>query len=31
VARLPAQVQQFPYNIYMWELRRRIRSGRPLV
>jgi uncharacterized protein (DUF2236 family) len=31
VRRLPAPLQAFPYNIYMWDLRRRIRAGRPLV
>ena len=29
--RLPAPLQQFPYNAYLWDLRRRIRTGRPLV
>ena len=29
--RLPPALQQFPYNAHMWELRRRIRTGRPLV
>jgi len=29
VRRLPAPLQAFPYNIYMWDLRRRIRAGRP--
>lgn len=29
--RLPAPLRQFPYNVYLWDLRRRIRDGRPLV
>jgi len=29
--RMPTPLQQFPYNVYMWDLRRRISSGRPLV
>lgn len=31
VRRLPAPVQAFPYNVYLWDLRRRIRGGRQLV
>lgn len=31
VRRLPRWVQAFPYNVVLWDLRRRIRAGRPLV
>jgi uncharacterized protein (DUF2236 family) len=31
VRRLPAPLQQFPYNVYLWDMRRRIKRGRPLV
>jgi uncharacterized protein (DUF2236 family) len=27
----PPQVREFPYNYLMWDVRRRIRTGRPLV
>lgn len=29
--RLPRVLRQFPYNYFLWDLRRRIRTGRPLV
>lgn len=29
--RMPAAVRAFPYNYYLWDLRRRIKSGKPLV
>ncbi|KAA9151169.1 DUF2236 domain-containing protein [Amycolatopsis acidicola] len=29
--RSPRVLREFPYNAYMWDLRRRIASGRPLV
>ena len=29
--RSPRVVRQFPYNLYLWDLRRRISTGRPLV
>ncbi|HVW42671.1 MAG TPA: oxygenase MpaB family protein [Amycolatopsis sp.] len=29
--RSPRVVREFPYNAYLWDLRRRIRTGRPLV
>ncbi|MEV7039268.1 oxygenase MpaB family protein [Amycolatopsis sp. NPDC051061] len=28
---LPAAVRRFPYNLCLWDLRRRLRTGRPLV
>jgi uncharacterized protein (DUF2236 family) len=28
---LPAAVRRFPYNLCLWDLRRRLRAGRPLV
>ncbi len=28
---LPAVVRRFPYNLCLWDLRRRLRTGRPLV
>jgi uncharacterized protein (DUF2236 family) len=31
VRRLPAPVRAFPFPLMLWDLRRRIRSGRPLV
>jgi uncharacterized protein (DUF2236 family) len=31
VRRLPGWAQAFPYNVLLWDLRRRIRAGRPLV
>jgi uncharacterized protein (DUF2236 family) len=31
VRRLPRWAQAFPYNVLLWDLRRRIRAGRPLV
>jgi len=31
VRRLPAPVRAFPFPLVLWDLRRRIRSGRPLV
>ncbi|AXT86853.1 hypothetical protein C6I20_09765 [Aeromicrobium sp. A1-2] len=27
----PRPVREFPFNIYMWDVRRRIRAGKPLV
>jgi uncharacterized protein (DUF2236 family) len=29
--RLPRVLREFPYNAYLWDLRRRIASGRPLM
>lgn len=29
--RLPRVLRQFPYNFFLWDVRRRIRTGRPLV
>lgn len=29
--RLPGPFRRFPYNLLLWDVRRRIRSGRPLV
>lgn len=29
--RLPRPVREFPFNLYLWDARRRIRSGRPLL
>lgn len=31
VRRLPRWAQAFPYNVLLWDLRRRVRTGRPLV
>ncbi|MBK1782728.1 oxygenase MpaB family protein [Prauserella cavernicola] len=31
VRRLPRPLREFPYNAYLWDLRRRLRTGRPLV
>lgn len=31
VRRLPPWAQAFPYNVLLWDMRRRIRTGRPLV
>jgi len=31
VRALPAPVRQFPFNAYLWDLRRRLRRGLPLV
>ena len=31
VRRLPPALRQFPFNALLWDLRRRIRTGRPLV
>jgi uncharacterized protein (DUF2236 family) len=31
VRRLPRPLRQFPLNFYLWDLKRRIRTGRPLV
>lgn len=31
VKRLPKVLREFPFNLCMWDLRRRIRTGRPLV
>ncbi|MEV0701997.1 oxygenase MpaB family protein [Saccharopolyspora sp. NPDC050389] len=31
VRRLPPVVRRFPFNLILWDLRRRIRTGRPLV
>lgn len=31
VLRLPRVLRQFPYNFFLWDLRRRIKTGRPLV
>ncbi len=31
VQRLPRVLREFPFNLCMWDLRRRIRTGRPLV
>lgn len=28
---LPKPLREFPYNAYLWDLRRRLRTGRPLV
>lgn len=28
---LPSAARQFPFNVYLWDTRRRIRSGRPIV
>jgi uncharacterized protein (DUF2236 family) len=28
---LPAAVRRFPFNFWLWDLRRRLRTGRPLV
>jgi uncharacterized protein (DUF2236 family) len=29
--RLPAVIRRFPFNYYLWDMRRRVRRGRPLV
>lgn len=29
--RLPGPIRRFPFNAYLWDTRRRIRSGRPIV
>jgi uncharacterized protein (DUF2236 family) len=29
--RLPGVVRRFPFNLCLWDVRRRIRRGRPLV
>jgi uncharacterized protein (DUF2236 family) len=29
--RLPRALRQAPSNLYLWDLRRRVRAGRPLV
>jgi uncharacterized protein (DUF2236 family) len=29
--RLPRVVREFPFNVYLWDARRRIRTGRPIV
>jgi uncharacterized protein (DUF2236 family) len=29
--RLPGVVRRFPFNLYLWDMRRRIRRGKPLV
>jgi uncharacterized protein (DUF2236 family) len=29
--RLPGPVRRFPFNVYLWDMRRRIKQGRPLV
>ncbi|SFQ53970.1 Uncharacterized conserved protein, DUF2236 family [Amycolatopsis arida] len=29
--RLPRMLREFPYNVCLWDLRRRLRTGRPLV
>lgn len=31
VMRQPRVLREFPYNAYLWDLRRRLRTGRPLV
>ncbi|MFD9892936.1 oxygenase MpaB family protein [Amycolatopsis sp. NPDC059027] len=31
VRRLPKPLRQFPFNFYLWDVRLRIRTGRPLV
>ncbi len=31
VLRLPRPLREFPYNAYLWDLRRRLRRGAPLV
>ena len=31
LSRLPAPVRHFPYNLYLWDMRVRIRLGLPLV
>ena len=31
IKRMPRALRQFPYNLCMWDLRRRLRTGRPLV
>jgi uncharacterized protein (DUF2236 family) len=30
-SRLPGWAREFPFNVLLWDLRRRIRAGRPLV
>jgi uncharacterized protein (DUF2236 family) len=30
-ARLPRPLREFPFNVYLWDLRRRIKRGTPLV
>jgi uncharacterized protein (DUF2236 family) len=30
-SRLPQGLRRFPFNFYLWDVRRRIRNGRPLV
>lgn len=29
--RMPAVVRQFPFNAYLWDFRRRLRTGKPIV
>jgi uncharacterized protein (DUF2236 family) len=29
--RLPKPLREFPFNVLLWDVRRRIRTGRPLV
>ncbi len=29
--RVPGPVRRFPFNVYLWDLRKRLRTGRPLV
>jgi uncharacterized protein (DUF2236 family) len=31
VMRLPRPLREFPYNVLLWDLRRRLRTGKPLV
>jgi uncharacterized protein (DUF2236 family) len=31
VRRLPRWAQAFPYNVLLWDVRRRVRTDRPLV
>jgi uncharacterized protein (DUF2236 family) len=28
---LPRVIRQFPYNLVMWDFRRRLRKGMPLI
>jgi uncharacterized protein (DUF2236 family) len=29
--RLPRRVREFPLNAYLWDVRRRLRTGRPVI
>lgn len=31
IRRMPRALRQFPFNFFLWDLRRRIKTGRPLV